>query len=91
MADKDEKSADQAPKKSVGQRVKDKVIEVEQEIVSEVKKVVSEVEGEAKKSLAEIDARVDPNLVKIEKDGQQLRIHVDALAQHIKLGWKQVE
>ena len=30
-------------------------------------------------------------LVTIEKDAQKLRIHVDALAQHIKLGWRQIE
>lgn len=30
-------------------------------------------------------------LVTVEKDAQKLRIHVDALAQHIKLGWKKVE
>jgi hypothetical protein len=31
------------------------------------------------------------NLVTVEKDGKQLRIHVDALAQHQKLGWAHVE
>lgn len=30
-------------------------------------------------------------LVTIEKGAQTLRIHVDALEQHIKLGWKKVE
>jgi len=31
------------------------------------------------------------DLVTVEKDGKQLRIHIDALAQHQKLGWAHVE
>lgn len=30
-------------------------------------------------------------LVTIEKGTQQLRVHVDALEQHLRLGWKKVE
>jgi hypothetical protein len=33
----------------------------------------------------------DSLLVTIEKDAQRIRVHINALEEHLRLGWKEVE